>query len=105
MIFMYVVAGTVFVLLFSVLIAVMKQREIKVTVISREKVSDKEFFALRIETDDFLFLKDEGDVTFIQSLDDVSDFKTVDLAGSQNEKKEKFDEERLVMPDDEKKAS
>ena len=100
MFFMYVVAGTVGVLLFSVGIAVFKQRQIKVDVISRETVADKEFFALRIESDDFLFLKDDDDVTFIQSLDDVSDYKMVDLAGKPDP-----DSERLVMPDQEKKVS
>lgn len=97
---MYVVAGTVGVLLFSVGLAVVKQRQIKVDVISRESVADKEFFALRIESDDFLFLKDDDDVTFIQSLDDVSDYKMVDLA-----KEADPEEERLVMPHQDKKAS
>ncbi len=98
---MYIVAGTVVVLLLSVALAVVKQREIKVDVISREPVEDKEFFALRIESDDFLFIRDEEAVTFIQSLDDVSDYKIVNLS----EEDEMFAKDKLVMPMDEKKAS
>ncbi|MGH1467628.1 MAG: hypothetical protein ACRBBP_01950 [Bdellovibrionales bacterium] len=101
MVFMYIVAGTVVVLLLSVALAVVKQREIKVDVISREPVEDKEFFALRIESDDFLFIRDEEAVTFIQSLDDVSDYKIVNLS----EEDEMFAKDKLVMPMDEKKAS
>lgn len=97
---MYVVAGTAVMLLLSVAIAVFKQREIKVDVISREPVANKEFFALRIESDDFLFLREEENVTFIQSLDDVSEFKIMDLT-----KESPRGGEKLVMPVEEKKAS
>lgn len=102
MVFMYIVAGTAVILLLSVGLAVFKQRQIKLDVISREPVEDKEFFALRIERDDFLFLKEEEAVTFIQPLDDISDFKMVDLT---KEPKEEEAGEKLVMPSGEKKAS
>ncbi len=100
MFFMYVVAATVLMLLVSVGIAVFKQREIKVDVISRESVEEKEFFALRIESDDFLFLKEEENVTYIQSLDDVDDFKMVDL-----KKGREPGEDKLRMPSREKRVS
>ncbi len=100
MFFMYIVLGVAIMLLLSVALAVVKQREIKIDVVSREQAAEKEFFALRIESDDFLFLKEKENVTFIQSLDDANDYKIVDLS-----KEKKEDSERLFMLKNEKKIS
>jgi hypothetical protein len=119
MIFMYIVLGTASLLLFSVGLAVMEQKKLKVAVVSRESIHKKEFFALRIESEDFLFVKDQDDVSFIQALDDVNDFEMMDLekheapltrlrAVKEEMKtlKEKAEiEDKLIMPKTEKKVS
>ncbi len=102
MFFMYAVLGTSIVLFLGLFLAFFKQKEIKINVVSREQAEDKEFFALRIESDEFLFLKDKKDVKFIQSLglDDVDDYKMMILS-----KERKEDKDRLFMPENEKKIS
>lgn len=123
MVFMYIVLFTAGVLLLSVVFAVFQQKKIKVNVIAREAVEKKEFFALRIESDDFLFVRDElEDVSFIQSLDDVEDFSIKDLTDDENADqgvlrldealrvskkagKNSRKEEKLVMRKSEKKVS
>lgn len=119
MIFMYIVLVTACLLLFAVGLAVMEQKKLKVTVVSREAVHKKEFFALRIESDDFLFVKDDEDISFIQSLEDVNEFEMMDLEKHEApltelkavkeeaaaKKMREDDGEKLVMPKAEKKAS
>lgn len=123
MIFMYVVLSTAVLLLVSVALAVHQQKKIKVSVVAREEVNNKDFFALRVESEDFLFVKDQmRDVSFIQSLDDVDDFSIKNLAEEVEERRSENRKmsnsknlislkdatgagDKLVMPKGEKKVS
>lgn len=124
MFFMYIVLFTAALLLVSLAVAVHQQKKIKVSVIAREEVNQKDFFALRVESEDFLFVRDEvKDVSFIQSLDDVDDFSIKNLAEKAEKKfsakpkivseadnnvislKDASSGDKLVMPKHEKKVS
>lgn len=75
----YLVIASLGFLSIGLLLASYLSGKIKVSIVAREKVDKKEYFALRIESDDFLFLKEEGEVIFLQSLGDVDQFESLSL--------------------------
>lgn len=96
----YLVVAALGFLSLSLLLASYLSGKINVSIIAREKVEEKEYFALRIESDDFLFLKEEGDVIFIQSLGDLDQFESLTLFKEQKVEGNKND--RLVISKNEK---
>ena len=85
----------------SVGAAILMRSKTVVKVISTQVVDGKTYFAVRIEGSDFLFFKNKHAVEFLNSLDDVDDFKQIDLAEFRkaNEKKS---EDTLKIPKFEK---
>lgn len=89
------------ILFMTLVVAFVYKNKIRLQLLSREAVEDKEFLAIRIESDDFLFLKEEGDVRFIQSLKDVDEFREEKLY-VQKEAREEHPEDALKLPKREK---
>ncbi len=96
----YIIPGAALCVLSLVLIAtVILRKKSKLSLVSEVKVNDKSFYAVRLEGEDFLFLKDETSVKFIDSLDEVEDFAVLNLYDMQNPK---ISDETLEIPDHEK---
>lgn len=85
----------------SVGAAVIMRSKTSVKVISTQVVDGKTYFAVRIEGSDFLFLKDKHSVEFLNALDDVDDFKEIDL-DEFRKANEKKSEDTLKIPKFEK---
>ena len=85
----------------SVGIAILMRSRTVVKVISTQVVDGKTYFAVRIEGSDFLFFKNKHAVEFLNALDEVDDFKEIDLSEFRkaNEKKS---EDTLKIPKFEK---
>ena len=85
----------------SVGAAILMRSKTTVKVISTQVVDGKTYFAVRIEGSDFLFLKNKHAVEFLNALDDVDDFKQIDLAEFRKANKKKS-EDTLKIPKFEK---
>jgi|GEM_PF-3625694 len=96
----FIIPSAAFFALFLVLVAtVVSRKKSKLSLVSEVVMSDKSFYAVRLEGEDFLFLKDETSVKFIDSLDEVEDFAVLNLYDMKNPK---VCDETLEIPDHEK---
>lgn len=71
----------------------LRRRKIHLELVAKKNVGEKDFLSVRVEQNDFLFLRTKDRVNFIESLDDVDDFVEVPL---------NKDKETLSIPDHEK---
>lgn len=94
----YVFAAALALFFSTALLVYLVKKKLRLKLLSRTKVNEKEFLAVRIESDDFLFLKEDDGVTFIQSLDETDDFEEVSL----HEQKQEVKEGSLKIPSHEK---
>lgn len=76
----YVLTGSAACLFSIALIFVyLVRKQTQLQLISKAEVGGKNFYAVRLEGEDFLFLKDEVNVNFVGSLDFEEDFKILNL--------------------------
>jgi len=75
------------------------RKKTQLQLIDESNVGDRTFYAVRLEGEDFLFLKEESNVNFIGSLDFEEDFKVLNLYEM---KKDDEKSEALKIPKHEK---
>ena len=72
-----------------------------VKVVATQQINEKTYFAIRIDGFDFLFFKNKETVEFLNSLEEVEDFKEIDL-DEFRKANEKNHDEALKIPKFEK---
>lgn len=82
-------------------VAFLMRSKPSVKIISTQKVKDKTYYAVRLEGSDFLFFKTKDSVAFLNALDDVDDFKEIDLDEFRRANEKKSDD-TLKIPKFEK---
>jgi hypothetical protein len=87
------------VLALSIVFAVLVRKSTQLKLIDKKDVGGRTFYAIRLEGEDFLFLKDEISVKFVGSLDEEEDFKVLNLYEMKSEKESS---ETLEIPKHEK---
>ena len=83
----------------SIIFILVLRKSTQLQLMEKSEVGGKTFYAIRLEGEDFLFLKDEEAVKFVGTLDEEEDFKVLNLY-EMKESKESL--EKLSIPKHEK---